>query len=161
MPAELPGEAPAAAARERLNLWFRSDDGQRLLLDALSAGRVAIQLPEEGALPVLAWLLEAGHGASALDLLDALRPFFARLRFYPRIDRGADAPRPAGAIVRVAAIGEVAAALRTATPQPRFAAMNEARQADHSFPLLQPLASPDRRLRTSARNWSDVAPTPD
>jgi hypothetical protein len=30
MLAELPGEAPGAAARERLNLWFLSDDGQRL-----------------------------------------------------------------------------------------------------------------------------------
>lgn len=123
MLASLPADAPGDTPRERLNLWLLGDAGQRLLLDAIRAGRFTITLPEEGALPVVAWLLEAREEAEALDLLASLRPFLGRLRFYPRLEA---TPRPASSVVRVATVGEVADGLRGARAQPHVQAMNEA-----------------------------------
>ncbi|MEZ4454693.1 MAG: hypothetical protein R3B09_34905 [Nannocystaceae bacterium] len=121
--AELPADVPGATPRARLNQWFLGDAGQRLLVDAIRSGRLTIALPEEGALPAIAWLLEAGADADALDLVAILRPFFERLRFYPRLEA---TPRPLGAVVRLATIREVAEGLRAARPQRHVAAMNEA-----------------------------------
>lgn len=123
MLASLPADAPGDTPRERLNLWLLGDAGQRLLLEAIRAGRFTVTLPEEGALPVLSWLLEAGEEAEALDLLAQLRPYLARLRFYPRLEA---TPRPASSVVRVATVGEVAEGLRAAGSQRHVEAMNEA-----------------------------------
>ena len=116
-------DVPGDTARARLNGWFLGDAGQAALVDAVREGRLTIGLPEDGALPVVAWLLERGQVAEALDLVATLRPLMHRLRFYPRLEA---TPRPAGSVVRVAASGEVAAALRAAPARPQIAAMHEA-----------------------------------
>lgn len=120
---ELEGVVPGATPRARLNGWYLGDAGQAALVAAIREGRVTVALPEEGALPVVAWLLEAGEGVAALELVDALGPWLPRLRFYPRL---AATPRPSGAVVRVATAKKVADGLRGAPPRPQIAAMNEA-----------------------------------
>ena len=114
---------PEATARGRLNGWYLGDEGQRDLVAAIREGRLTVAVPEDGALPVVAWLLEVGRVVEALDLVATLRPLMHRLRFYPRLEA---TPRPAGAVVRVATIGDVTAALREAKPRPQIAALNEA-----------------------------------
>ncbi|MCB9700977.1 MAG: hypothetical protein H6711_03725 [Myxococcales bacterium] len=121
--ADLPAEVPGATPRARLNQWFLGDAGQRALVEAIRGGRLTITIPEEGALPAIAWLLEAGAEVDALELVATLRPLFERLRFYPRLEA---TPRPQGALVRVATIEEVTAGLRATCEKPQVVAMNEA-----------------------------------
>lgn len=120
---ELPADVPGSTDRERLNLWFLGDAGQATLVEAVEQGRLRIDVPEEGALPVVAWLLREGLEAQALELVDALRPLMHRLRFYPRLD---PVPKPAGSLVRLSSVGEVASGLRSTTTPRGIEAMNEA-----------------------------------
>jgi len=57
-----------------------------------------VEVPEDAALPVVAWLLDHGAYEVALDLVSELRPWMARLRFAPL---PAPAGRPAAAVVHV------------------------------------------------------------
>jgi hypothetical protein len=56
--AGLPEDVPGLTGRERLNSWFLGDAGQRDLLQVLAEGRYRVEVPEEAALLVVAWLLE-------------------------------------------------------------------------------------------------------
>ena len=76
--AGLPQDVPGLTDRERLNLWFLGDAGQRDLLRVLAEGRYRVEVPEEAALLVVAWLLEHGHLEPALDLVAELRPWMSR-----------------------------------------------------------------------------------
>jgi hypothetical protein len=104
----LPREVPGATDRERLNAWFLGDAGQRDLRRMLAEGRYRVEVPEEAALLVVAWLLEHGPPEAALDLVAELRPWMSRLRFTPpaggpaRAVRG-DGARPGGGPGRPAA----------------------------------------------------------
>lgn len=117
--ADIPGETP----RERINAWYLGDVGQRELSAALRVNRYEVEIPEEGALPVVVSLLERGHQLEALELIARLRPLMHRLRFYPKL---VGRPRPAGACVRLATVSEVASGLRETKLQVHVAAMNEA-----------------------------------
>lgn len=132
----LPQGVPGTTDRERLNLWYLSDAGQAELRAALSRERYRVELPEEGALLVVAWLLDHGHDEAALDLVSELRPLMHRLRFTPRFE---SVPRPAGAIVRVETAGAVASAMRNSRPRPQIAAMQETLRVWH--PLFDRLVA--------------------
>jgi hypothetical protein len=72
--------------RRLLNGFFLTEEGLADLQQRLRTGCYEIQLPEEGALLVVAWLVEHGIAdrvQKARDLLDQLSPWFDRLRFYP------------------------------------------------------------------------------
>jgi hypothetical protein len=120
--AELPDDVPGLTGRERLNSWFLGDAGQRDLLRMLADGRYRVEVPEEAALLVVAWLLEQEQFEAALDLVAELRPWMSRLRFTPRLAAGAG---PSGVMVRVLAAGTVAAAMNAMTPRPQIAMMRE------------------------------------
>jgi hypothetical protein len=77
--------APVLAGQERhaLNACFLTDAGLQELGRQLESGCYEIKVPEEGALLVIAWLVENGHVQEARELLDQLSPYFGRLRFYP------------------------------------------------------------------------------
>lgn len=119
----LPPEVPGQTERERLNGWYLGDAGQAALGRALHEGRLHVAVPEEGALPVVAWLLEHGHADAALELVATLRPLMHRLRFYPELRA---VPRPSGAMVRVCTVGEASRSLREVRLQAQVQAMNEA-----------------------------------
>lgn len=70
-------------ARQFLNAYYLSEEGLADLQARLRAGGYQIELPEEGALLVVAWLIEEGCVAEARALLEQLSPFFSQLRFYP------------------------------------------------------------------------------
>jgi len=115
--------APGRTPRERLNLHYLSDEGQADLLSAMRSGQLRVTIPEEGALVVVAWLLDAGRAAVALELVTTLRPWMHRLRFYPELT---ETPQPSHTSVHVATAHEVAEALEARRPQAHVAAMNEA-----------------------------------
>lgn len=74
---------PAGQERRALNAYFLTDAGLQELGWQLESGCYDIKVPEEGALLVLAWLVENGHVQEARQLLDQIAPYFGRLRFYP------------------------------------------------------------------------------
>lgn len=71
-------------ARAALNAWFLGDDGLAELRARLRDGSYRIDVPEEAALLVVAWLLDAGDGETARSILEQLGPWLGQLRFYPR-----------------------------------------------------------------------------
>ncbi|MEM9072951.1 MAG: hypothetical protein AAGE52_30870 [Myxococcota bacterium] len=117
----LPKNAPGTTPRERLNLYFTSDEGLARLQGALADGRYEVEVPEEAALLVVAWLVDQGQGAAALELLSQLRSLMHRLRFYPRIT---DAPRASAAGVHVTTARKVRDALLETKPSAQVSAMN-------------------------------------
>jgi hypothetical protein len=79
--------APAEGAeRIAINSYFLSDAGIAELQRLLGSGCYRVNVPEEGALLVVAWLLGKGDMDSARAVLDEIGPFLSRLRFYPAPD---------------------------------------------------------------------------
>ncbi len=88
------GVVDDANLRRRLNGHFLTDEGLGQLRGFLDDGRYRFEVPEEGALLVVAWLTSQEERTSSpgdradartaiVDVLDAITPFFDRLRFYP------------------------------------------------------------------------------
>lgn len=126
--AALPADAPGETERERLNLWYLGDAGQAELLAALASEQYRIELPEDAALPTVAWLLRRGEYEEALDLVAELRPWMDRLRFSPRLE---PITRPAGASVHLEPVGAVRKALRGRTVPAQIAVMHETLRVWH------------------------------
>lgn len=76
-------------SRQALNEFFLTPDGLLLLADWLADRRYTVEVPEEGALLVVAWLLKHDHAEPAEAILKEIAPFFDRLRFYPLPSREA------------------------------------------------------------------------
>lgn len=130
------GFAPDLAPRHRLNTWFLTDGGLAEIQAMLATGIYEVDVPEAGALPVVAWLAANGFDGEALDLVAALYPFIHRLRFYPRpTDRAA----AGGAVVHLRSAGEVADQLRAREVPGPVAAMVETLTVWH--PLLDRLVT--------------------
>lgn len=125
---ELGGDPPGATERERVNLWYLTDAGQEQLSRALDSGRYRVEVPEDAALPVAAWLLDHGEYEAALDLVSELRPWMARLRLAPLLTPAA---RPPAAVVHVQTAGQVAEAMRSREPRPQIAVMAETLRVWH------------------------------
>jgi hypothetical protein len=128
--------APGLTDRERINLWYLTDVGQAQLRQALATGQYRVDVPEDAALLVVAWLLDHEHYEAAMDLVSELRPWMGRLRFAPLTGT---APPPRGPVVYVETAGQVAAALRNRQPRPRIAIMTETLRIWH--PLFDRLVA--------------------
>ena len=76
-------QAPDGQERRFLNRYFLSEDGLKELQASLLSGCYEVRIPEEGALLVIAWLVENRHADIARELLTVLTPFLPTLRFYP------------------------------------------------------------------------------
>ena len=141
-------------SRAALNLYFLSDQGRAELAERLHTGCYRVQVPEEGALLVVTWLLANGRPERAQDVLDEILPLAGRLRFYPVPDAR---PLVASALVKLSAVGQVADALDASRPQEQVARMNEALRvwtplADRAAALfLETVEGPTPRLRTDER----------
>lgn len=95
-------------------------EGRQELLDRLAQGAYRIDVPEQGAIPVIVWLVANGHADAGFDLLESLRPWLHRLAFTP--DPAPPSSASPAAFVR--SVGEVAAGLLAKQPQRQVAAMN-------------------------------------
>jgi hypothetical protein len=120
--ASLPG-IQAGSERRDLNAYFLSETGVAQLQHRMASGDYRIDVPEEAALAVVAWLLGQGQAEAARELVSVLAPFFDRLRFYPAPRSGEDGT---GAEIHVSTAGEVATRLSGLPPQPRIAAQRAA-----------------------------------
>jgi hypothetical protein len=121
--ATLPADAPGDTPRGKLNHHALTGAGQAALLARVLDGRYRVELPEEGALAVVAWLTHRGTTDRALEVVEAIAPFFERLRFTPR---EAETALAAGLSVFREPVGAVRDALTRRGGSKQVAAMNEA-----------------------------------
>lgn len=117
------GAETADDDRQKLNAWFLSEAGFSELADRLNSGCYEIEVPEEAALLVVVWLTQNGAADEAHELIEAIAPHFARLRFYPK---PADHPMPQGARIFLESVGAVLGRLRNIQPNPHILAQHEA-----------------------------------
>jgi hypothetical protein len=109
--------------RRALNLFYLTDEGLSRLRSALASGCYEIDVPEEGMLLVVAWLLDHGQPDLARTLLEEIGPFLSKLRFYPRpVDR----PQRFGAQVFVQDVAATIDSLGKIQPNLRILAQKEA-----------------------------------
>lgn len=66
------------------NESFLTHRGIDRLNKMLESGCYKIEYPEHGALLVYAWLKKTGEDKKAEELLDQIKPFFGKIRFYPK-----------------------------------------------------------------------------
>jgi hypothetical protein len=109
--------------RATLNVYYISESGRRDLCEMLRTGGFKITVPEEGALLVVAWLIDHKMEERAHELLDLIVPFFDRLRFYPVPDVP---PIVESNAVRRNTVGEIVESLRLRRPQVQVGRMLEA-----------------------------------
>lgn len=102
----------ALSDRARLNAYYLGT-GRSELDRMLAEGLYRIDLPEEAALLVTAWLEQHGADDRAAALLEVIGPWLDRLRFYPR-PRARPRRRQVGVSVRTA--GELKKALAKRRP---------------------------------------------
>lgn len=95
--------------------------GRLALLERLEVGAYRIDVPEQGAIPVVLRLLELGCSDEALELLDVLAPWLDRLVFVPPY---ADPHPDDGITAHVRTVGEMKAALEARRPPAGVVAMN-------------------------------------
>lgn len=109
--------------RLSLNRYFLTDDGLRELSAWLADATYEIDVPEEAALLVVAWLANNGHTESARDLLDEIGPFLSRLRFYPQF---VEHPRKFGSRVFIQDVKDTIASLQAIQPNAAICTQQEA-----------------------------------
>jgi hypothetical protein len=117
------GFAKEAEPRLALNRYFLTDPGLHRLTDALAHDRYEVDVPEEAALLVVAWLLSRDHAQDARALVDALAPYMKELRFYPELT---SASRSVAAGVYRDDVRTVLRSLNQIRPNPRVLAQREA-----------------------------------
>lgn len=112
-----------AAPRAVLNAHYLGDAGLAEMQKMVKTGRYRIDVPEEGALPVIAWMLGQGHVEAARALLAEIGPHLGRLRFYP-----APNARPLSdtSLVHLRTVGQTAQGLGALRVPPRLQAQREA-----------------------------------
>jgi hypothetical protein len=74
----------ASSSRAALNGHHLTRAGLEELASRLASRTYRIDVPEEGALLAVRWLIARGEHATAASLVETLEPFFDTLRFYPR-----------------------------------------------------------------------------
>ncbi len=117
------GLAVEAEDRLPINRFFLSDEGLSELVERLNRGTYEVNVPEEGTLLVVAWLIKNGYSEKARELLDSLAPFFPKLRFYPEpVER----PRRFGSRVFIQDVNATVKNLRAIRPNQAIAVQKEA-----------------------------------
>ncbi len=109
--------------RLALNSYFLSDAGMAQLQEMLDSCCYEVNVPEEGALLVVAWLATHGHAEQARELVEHLAPFFSQLRFYPVPTKE---PRRQGPRVHIETAGAVKQTLQDTRPNKKILAQKEA-----------------------------------
>ena len=116
-------EANDGEDRRVLNGHFLTDDGLSDLRNWLGTGCYDICVPEEGALLVVAWLVDNGRADMARSLLEEISPWFAKMRFYPvPLQR----PRTYSTQVYLQDVSQTIADLSRIKPNRRILAQKEA-----------------------------------
>ncbi len=114
-----------AMPRAILNAYYLSDAGIAELQQMVGTGCYRVNVPEEGALLMVAWLVLHDQGEAARNILDQIGPYLDRLRFYPLPDA---APLTISSLVHLQSVGQTIQNLRALKIPVRFAQQKESTQ---------------------------------
>jgi hypothetical protein len=145
--------------RRVLNGHFLTDAGLADLRDRLRTGCYDICVPEEGALLVVAWLIDNGHADVARSLLDEICPWLTKLRFYPV---PLQCPRSYSSQVHLQDVRQTIADIDRVKPNQRILAQKEAVETwapfyDRVAALFVETIVDDWPCRTYPDGWSQRA----
>ncbi|MBN9415133.1 hypothetical protein ABS71_16260 [bacterium SCN 62-11] len=145
--------------RLELNGHFLSASGLKELRGLLASGNYQVEVAEEGAWLVLAWLEQHGHLEQAAELLEALLPFADRLRFYP-VPR--DQSSPLDGKVQLQTVAELRRELSRITPNGRILAQKETVEVwlpfyDEMLGLFQETVADGWPYRVFPPDWKERA----
>lgn len=146
---DLAGSTPGIRVgfeRLDLNAWHLTDEGLGSLQRRLSEGNYRIDVPEEAALPTIAWLVGQGRLDEARALIETIAPYFDRLRFFPSPSKGLPA---SAVVVEVFRAGEVAKRLSAVPAQKRLA--TQKKSIESRLPLYD--AAVELFLATVEDSW--------
>lgn len=114
---------PGLSIRAALNAYFVSEQGLSELEAMLASGCYRVELPEEGALLTVCWLLKNGDQEHGRELIQEIAPYFETMRFYPI---PASQSLELGPLVQLRTITETIGALQTIRPREQVEAQREA-----------------------------------
>lgn len=143
--ASIPGIRVGTERRD-LNAWHLTDDGIATLQQRLARGDLHIDVPEEAALPTVAWLMGQQRVEEARALIETIAPFFDRLRFFPPPAQGLPV---SATVVHLSGAGEIRQLLAERPAQPRLAVQKQV--IDVQLPLYD--AAISLFLETYAQDW--------
>lgn len=148
-------------ARRKLNAWFLGDAGMALLTQLLKTGCYDLTVPEEGALLVVAWLLENRQIDAAYELLSGIAAWMPALRFYPV---PLATPRRFGTCVHVRDVNDTITQLKYTLPHAGIMAQKRAVHTNAPFydamvELLLETVQDDWPCRHYPAGWSNRALT--
>lgn len=140
---ELARRLALPATRRALNLHYLESPE---IDELLGSGRYRIDMPEHGALLVVAWLRQRGRIEPARALVSTIMPWFERLRFYPI---AAPQPFELRDTVRRQDVRATLDGVARDRRQPRFETMREAVQVwtplgDRAIGLFAETLAPER-----------------
>ncbi|MFO0625508.1 MAG: hypothetical protein U0325_07785 [Polyangiales bacterium] len=101
---ELAARFQVPCTREALNHAMLTDAGLAWLRARVERGCYRVDVPEEGALLAVAWLIDHAQESAAMRVLDAIEAWFPRLRFYPV---PTERPATTRAVVHLRTVGQV------------------------------------------------------
>ena len=145
------------AARQALNTWFLTEEGQQQLGQWLQSGCYEVRVPEEGALLAIHGLARCGQSEAARAVVDELAPYFGRMRFFPK---PAEVPVDLGSRVCLEPAGQTAERLATKRANRQVQAQQESVTVwtpfyDELVALFLETVDgpPPLALRTKAGDW--------
>ena len=109
-----------------INAWHLTDEGLAALHQRLTRCDYRVDVPEEAALLTVAWLSGQRRNDEARALIDAIVPFFDRLRFFPSISAQLAISTTQ---VHIVSVGEVKQVLLTLPPQAQIVAQKQTIEA--------------------------------
>lgn len=120
---ELAARLDVPGQRRPLFNHYLTESGLAELIDLLDSGTYRIDVPENAALLVVAWLVRAEDDDAAVALVEHLAPFADRLRFLPR---RAPTVLPAGDDIHRFSVADVRRSLVNRTAQREVETQREA-----------------------------------
>jgi hypothetical protein len=145
--------------RRALSLHYLADASRAELRALLASGCYRMDVPEEGAMLVVAALLSRGAVERAADVVDAIAPYLYLLRFYPQ---PSTRPMEPVSTVHVETIGEARAKLEALETPMAVRRMNEALTVwapltDRAVALFRETVNGGAPCRQFADDWQDRA----
>jgi len=155
----LTARAGLSPTRQALFSFLLSEPGLAELDALVRSHELEVRIPEDAALPVLAWLVGHGDTHGAIDLADDLAPLAPRLRFLPR---RADGAEPDSAIVFREPVGTAKQTLAARREHGQVATMHETLTvwnpfADKLLALWLDTADGPRVASSFPAGWRDRA----
>lgn len=149
------------STRKALNLWYLTEHGIASLNQMLESGQYAVQVPEEAALLVVAFLLTNGKPDAARQLLEHIGGYFDTLRFYPAPTTSAAA---SGTDVFLWSVKAVTKSIEARKPNDQMDAQREAVEVwapllDELIELISQTVDNDVPFRRTGVDWDASART--